>query len=78
MVWGGGPLTQCARSMQQICWKLCHIRYLTSLNSPQCFGRDTHRALTTRPTGAGCPRCDVRGARDDLGLYQTHRLDMLR
>lgn len=40
--------------------------------------RDTHRVLTTRPTDAGCPRCDVRGARDDLGLYQTHRLDMSR
>lgn len=40
--------------------------YLTNVDVSE---HNTHHVLTTRPTGAARSHRDVRGARDDLGLF---------
>lgn len=42
------------------------ICYLTYVDVSE---HNTHRVLTTRPTDAARSHHDVRGARDDLGLF---------
>lgn len=57
--------------MQWICRKgpegggvdICHLTYVAVSE------HNTHHVLTTRPTDAARSHRDVRGARDDLGLF---------